>query len=85
MEEKRLCYGVEKNVFWTSLSCLRKSLTKRLLRFNNSPHYTTAFVEQKKNVCKDAYVSKMEKILSDTNTYEIVNKDPIKKLTQDLH
>ncbi|KAG5309967.1 MOS1T transposase, partial [Pseudoatta argentina] len=33
---------------------------------------------------KDAYVSKMKEILSDTNTYEIVNKDPIKKLTQDL-
>ncbi|KAG5316448.1 SETMR methyltransferase, partial [Acromyrmex insinuator] len=29
-------------------------------------------------------LQKMEKILSDTNTYEIVNKDPIKKLTQDL-
>ena len=33
---------------------------------------------------KDAYVSKMEEILSDTNTYAIVNKDPSKKLTQDL-
>jgi len=34
---------------------------------------------------KDAYVSKMKEILSDINTCEIVNKDLIKKLTQDLH
>ncbi|KYQ48744.1 hypothetical protein ALC60_12250, partial [Trachymyrmex zeteki] len=33
---------------------------------------------------KDVYVSKMEEILSDTNTYQLINKDPIKKLIQDL-
>ena len=33
---------------------------------------------------KNAYVSKMEEILSDTNTYAFVNKDPNKKLTRDL-
>ena len=27
----------------------------------------------------------MEEILSDTNTYAFINKDPSKKLTQDLH
>ena len=33
---------------------------------------------------KDAYVSRMEEILSDTSTYAFVNKDPSKKLTRDL-
>jgi len=34
---------------------------------------------------KGAYVSKMKEILSHINTCEIVNKDLIKKLTQDLY
>ncbi|KYQ46837.1 hypothetical protein ALC60_14128, partial [Trachymyrmex zeteki] len=33
---------------------------------------------------KDNYISKMEEILSDNNTYEIINKDPTNKLTSDL-
>ena len=37
---KNACYGIEENVFWT-LSCLRKSLTKHLLRFNNLPHWNS--------------------------------------------
>jgi len=50
MEEKFLYYGVKENVFWMSLSCLRKRLTERLVRLNIIRHIGTAFVE-KKNAC----------------------------------
>jgi len=33
---------------------------------------------------KNIYMSKMEEILSDVDTYQRIQKDPIKKLTQDL-
>ncbi|KAG5305534.1 MARF GTPase, partial [Acromyrmex insinuator] len=34
---------------------------------------------------KDSYILKMEEILSDVDTYTIINKDSTKKLIQDLH
>ena len=33
---------------------------------------------------KDSYISKVEGILSDVDTYSIISRDPTKKLTQDL-
>ncbi|EFN72061.1 hypothetical protein EAG_00118, partial [Camponotus floridanus] len=34
---------------------------------------------------KDDYLSNMSVLLADENTYKVVNKSPIKKLTSNLH
>jgi len=61
---KNACYGIEENVFWT-LSCLRKSLTKHLLRFNNLPHWNSV-CWTKKNACfTEKSVAKCLKSLSE--------------------
>ena len=60
-------------------------ITKRFI--NNYPNTLTTNADKSSVTValdKDACVSKIEEILSDINTYAIVNKDPSKKLTQDL-
>ncbi|KYQ51610.1 hypothetical protein ALC60_09284 [Trachymyrmex zeteki] len=67
---------------------LQNSLQKVLCIYMGIYTYTIVTKADKGNVTvalnKDNYIEKMEEIVSDNNTYEVINKDPIKKLTSDL-
>ncbi|KYN10452.1 hypothetical protein ALC57_17413 [Trachymyrmex cornetzi] len=67
-------------------------------QISNWLHITNKFINNHPNILitnadkgnvtvvldKDTYITKMEEILSDSNTYEVIARDPIRRLTQDL-
>ncbi|KYQ47789.1 hypothetical protein ALC60_13178 [Trachymyrmex zeteki] len=61
-------------------------VTKKFINNHQNDHLDQKVpgIHSENSKYKDVYISNMEVILSDTDTYRLIDKDPIKKLTQDL-